>query len=201
MGGVLHQVTALGTLSTQDIDMTIAPGLRTAVLNDADVTIGGEALVNDTGDYAAAYAKELVVDGYTGVIPVGTLCSFATPGTPNVIKSGIYSIISTTETATNTTGITLNRPLDVAIVDNDEIHLGPPAQHNFAFHRNALALISRPLAPAPAGLALSSIANANGVGVRVTITYNGSTQGVLVTVDVLCGVKVLDTDLGAVMIG
>jgi hypothetical protein len=201
IGGVLHQVTALGTLTTQDIDVTIAPGLRSAVIDGADVTIGGECLVNDTGNYAAGYGKELVIDGYTGIIPAGTLCSFADPGTPNTIRTGIYSIISTTETAGDTTGITLNRPLEVIAENNDEIHLGPPAQHNFAFHRNALALISRPLAPAPAGLALSSIADANGVGVRVTITYNGNTQGVLVTVDVLCGVKVLDTDLGAVMIG
>ena len=64
-----------------------------------------------------------------------------------------------------------------------------------------MALVSRPLSAAPAGLALSSVASANGIGVRVTITYNGSQQGVLVTVDLLCGLEVLDTALGAVLIG
>jgi len=64
-----------------------------------------------------------------------------------------------------------------------------------------LALVSRPLAAAPRGLALSSVASMANVGMRVTITYNGEQQGVLVTVDLLCGIKVLDTDLGAVLIG
>jgi hypothetical protein len=201
VGGVLHHVTALGTLSTEDIDVTISPGLRTAVVDDAEVTIGGECLVNLTAGYAAGYAKEIVVDGITGIIPVGTLCTFATPGSPNVIKGEKYSVLSTTETGTDTTGITLNKPLDVALVNDDEIHLAPPAEHNFAFHRNALALVSRPLAPAPQGLAISAVASANGIGIRVTITYNGEKQGVLVTVDLLCGLEVLDTNLGALLIG
>lgn len=201
VGGVLHHVTALGTLSTQDIDVTIDPGLRVAVADDAVVTIGGECLVDFSAGYLAGYSKEIVVDTITGIIPVGTLVSFATPGSPNVVKGEKYSVIATSETGSNTTGITLNKPLDVALVNNDEIHLGPPAEHSFAFHRNAIALVSRPLAAAPAGLALSSVASANGVGVRVTITYNGSQQGVLVTVDLLCGIQVLDTALGAVLIG
>lgn len=200
-GDILHHVTALGTLVTEDIDVTISPALPYAIADDDPVTIGGECLVNLGAGYAAGYAKEIVVDGITGIIPVGTLATFATPGSPNVIKGEKYSVIETTETATNTTGITLNKPLDVALSDDDEIHLAPPADHNFAFHRNAIALVSRPLATAPAGLALSSVASANGVGVRVTITYDGEKQGVLVTVDVLCGIEVLDTALGAVLIG
>lgn len=201
VGGVLHHVTALGTLATEDIDVTIDPGLRVAVADDDSVTIGSPGLVNYGSGYTAGYAKAIVVDGITGVIPVGSVCSFATPGTPNVLKGEKYSVIETEETTGNTTSITLNKPLDVALSDDDVIDFGPPADHNFAFHRNALALVSRPLAPAPAGLALSSVANANGVGVRVTMTYNGSSQGVLVTVDVLCGIEVLDVNLGAVLIG
>jgi hypothetical protein len=200
-GGVLHQVTALGSLSTQDIDVTINPGLRVAVANNDVVTIGGEALVNLGAGYVAGYAKEIVINGITGAIPRGTLVTFATPGTPNVIKSGIYSVIGTTESGGNTIGITLNKPLVTALVDDDEIHLGPPAQHNFAFHRNALALVSRPLAAAPAGLALSSVRDLAGVGIRITITYDGIKQGVLVTADLLCGVKILNTNLGAVLVG
>jgi hypothetical protein len=201
VGGVLHRVTALGTLSTEDIDVTISPGLRVAVADDDPVTIGSPGLVNLAAGYSVGYAKEIVVDGITGAIPVGTLCSFATPGTPNVLKGEIYSVIATTESGSNTIGITLNKPLDVALADDDVIDFSPPAEHNFAFHRNALALVSRPLAPAPAGLALSSVASANGVGVRVTMTYNGSQQGVLVTVDVLCGIQILDLNLGALLIG
>jgi hypothetical protein len=201
VGGVVHQVTALGTLTTEDIDVTISPALRVAVADDDAVTIGDEGAVNLAAGYAANYSKEIVVDGITGAIPVGSLVTFATPGTPNVIKAGIYSVIETTESSGNTIGITLNKPLGVALVNDDEVHFGPPAQHNFAFHRNAIALVSRPLAPAPSRLALSSVASFGGVGIRVTMTYNGTTQGVLVTVDLLCGLKVLETALGAPMIG
>lgn len=202
IGGVLHQVTALGTLATQDIDVTINPGLRVAVANDADVTIGGEGVVNLVAGYAIGYNKEIVVDGITGRIPVGSMLTFATAGTPNVINTGgVYSVIAESATGGNTTGLTLNRSLDVAIANDNEIHFAPPAQHNFAFHRNAVALVSRPLAPAPAGLALSATANMGGVGMRVTMTYDGTQQGMLVTVDLLCGIQVLSTDLGALLIG
>jgi hypothetical protein len=199
--GILHEITALGTLSTQDIDVTFTPPLRSAVVDDAVVTIGDVGLVDFGAGYAAGYAKQIVVDGITGIVPVGALIKFATPGTPAVIKSGVYSVIATTETGADTTGITLNKPLAVALANNDEINFGVPANHNFAFHRNALALVSRPLAAAPRGLALSSVANLAGVGMRVTITYDGTQQGVLVTCDLLCGIKVLDLALGAVLIG
>lgn len=201
VGGVIHQITALGTLATEDQDLTINPPLRVAVAENDPVTSGDEGLVNFGAGYAAGYAKEIVVDGIVGAIPVGSMVSFATPGTPSVIKSGIYGVIATTESSGNTIGITLNRPLDVALVDDDEINFSPPANHNFAFHRNALTLVSRPLAAAPRGLALSSVQNMGGVGMRVTITYNGNSQHTLVTVDLLCGCQVLNTALGAVLVG
>lgn len=201
IGGVVHQVTALGTLTTQDIDMTISPGLRVAVVDGDTVTIGGQALINEGSDYAIGYAKEIVIDGITGTIPVGSLVTLATIGTPNVILAEQYAVIETTESGSDTIGITLNKPLETAVTDNDIVHLAPSAEHNFAFHKNALALVSRPLAAAPSNLALSSVASANGIGVRVTITYDGNKQGTLVTVDLLCGIKVLDVNLGAVMVG
>jgi hypothetical protein len=197
INGVIHQITVLGTLSTQDIDVTFTPPLRKAVVDDAVVTVGDVGLVDLSAGYLAGYSKAIVVDGITGRIPVGTMVSFATPGTPAVIKSGIYSVIEETATAGDTTGLTLNKPLETALTNNDEINFGPPANHNFAFHRNAIALVSRPLAAVPAPLAISATANLAGVGMRVTTTYSGTGQGLLVTCDLLCGIKVLDLALGA----
>ena len=37
--------------------------------------------------------------------------------------------------------------------------------------------------------------------VRVTITYDGTSQGHLVTLDILAGVQVLDGRLGSVVLG
>lgn len=200
-GGVLHRVTALGSLAVEDIDVTINPALRVAVADDDPVVIGDEGAVNEAAGYAAGYAKEITVDGIVGVIPDGTMVAFATDGTPNVILNGVYTVISTTG-ATNTTGITLNKPLVTALTDDDIVSFAPPANINPAFHRNSIALVSRPLAPAAAGTgALSAVRNMNGVGMRITITYDGIKQGHLVTADLLCGVKMLDSNLGALLIG
>ena len=49
--------------------------------------------------------------------------------------------------------------------------------------------------------ALAATVNFEGIGLRVCITYDGTRQGHLVTVDLLCGVKVLDKQYGAVMYG
>jgi len=201
VGGALHRVTALGTLATQDIDVTVSPGLRVAVADDDPVTIGDEGAVNLVAGYAAGTVGEIAIDAIVGSIPVGSLVSFSTPGTPNVAKSGVYSVVETTDSGGNTIGITLHKPLGVALADDDVVQFAPPAQLNPAFHRNAITMVSRPLAPAPAGLALSAVANFGGVGIRITMTYDGNKQGTLVTADLLCGIQTLDTNLGGLLIG
>lgn len=199
--GVVHIITATANLASEDVDVTIDPPLRAAVANDKTVVMGARGLCDEAADYAAGYAKELVIDGITGIIPVGTGVKLLTVGTPNVALADVYAVIETTEVAGDTVEIVLNKPLATIWTENDVVMFTPPARHNFAFHKNALALVSRPLAPAPAGLALSSVANFGGIGIRVTMTYDGVKQGTLVTVDLLCGIKVLDTALGAVLIG
>jgi len=72
----VQRITATANPSSQELDVTISPGLRHAVADSAVVTKYENALVNKSGGYAANYAKELTVDGYTGVIPVGTLVAF-----------------------------------------------------------------------------------------------------------------------------
>lgn len=186
---VPQQITAVsGTPTTQ---ITVTPGLRSAVVNEAVVTYYTPGLVNLLAGYDAAYSKALVVDGFTVAPKSGQLVSFAGT-TPR------YSALGTP----TTTSLTLNRTLDAAVANNAVIGLGPTGDYNFAFHRNCMTLVMRPLAkPADGTGALSYVANYNGMAIRVTITYDGNKQGHLVTVDVLCGVKTLDTDLGVVMLG
>lgn len=199
----IQRVVSEDNTATQDLDVTISPGLRHAVVDDAVVTKYENALINDSDDYAAGYAKEITIDGYTGVIEQGTLVAFSTDDTPHVpYTGGVYCVISTTETTGNTTGITLDRPLAEAIENNDFVDLGPSGEVNFAFQRNCLALVIRPLVTVPGGMgAMSAIASFNDVAVRVTASYEGRAQGILVTVDLLCGVATLDTNLAAIMLG
>ena len=64
-----------------------------------------------------------------------------------------------------------------------------------------MALVTRPLAAPAAGTgALSSVASYNGLSIRVVMTYDGVKQGHLVTVDMLCGIKILNTDLGIALL-
>ena len=100
--------------------------------------------------------------------------------------------------------ILLDRPLEEAngIANNDAINLLPSGSYNLGFHRNALTLVTRPLAlPMPGTGARAGVANFGGLSMRVTMTYDGNKQGTLVTLDTLLGVKVLDQKLGAILLG
>jgi hypothetical protein len=162
------------------------------------VDLAGHAGVTS---YPTGYAKRIKIDddSSTTAVPIqGQLVSFSSGAT---LRSGEYRIIRVILDGSDYY-VLLDRPLDAALSDNDIVNYGPNGDYNFAFHRNALSLVSRPLAQPRGGTgALSGVANFNDMSVRVTITYNGTSQGHLVTLDILAGVKVLDEDLGAVMLG
>lgn len=67
-----------------------------------------------------------------------------------------------------------------------------------AFHKNAFALVTRPLA-LPQGAAKSAIVNYDGFGLRVVYDYDMQKKTDTVSIDMLCGVKTLDSDLAAII--
>ena len=161
------------------------------------VDLAGHTSAGGPSAYAAKYSKRIKVDG-TGTPHVGQLVSFSTSASPAVFVAGEYSIVAIPASGY----IVLDRPLDLAIDNNYVVNYGPRGDFNFAFHRDALTLVTRPLAKPKAGTgALAGVANFNGLSMRVVITYQGVGQGHLVTMDLLAGVKVLDTDLGCVIVG
>lgn len=194
IGGFPYRVTAhTGTAPTTAI--TVSPALRTAVSNNDPVVCWNDVgAVNLVAGYAAGYAKEIVINGFaSGKGPkVGQLVTFTDE------TSAIYTVIQ----VTGVTDITLDRPLEAALTNGDVVFLGPAGDYNFAFSKNAVALITRPLAlPRPGTGAAAAVVNFNGLSVRVVMQYDSSLQGTRVTCDLLCGVKVLDEDLGAVLLG
>jgi P22 coat protein - gene protein 5 len=190
-GSPLRVVSTVGGATPTSI--SFSRGLKAPVKDNAAVTVYTPATVNNASGYAVGYDKEITIDNTTVAPRVGQCVTFGTGTT-----GPVYSIIDV-ETLV---GITLDRPLEAAISDNDQVNLGPAGSFNFAFHRNALALVNRPLAlPIPGTGARAGVANYNGLSIRVVMTYDGNAQGTLVTVDTLLGVKVLDTLLGAVMYG
>lgn len=186
-----YRITAKAETLGNTTSITLDAPLRNAVVDNAVVKIYNAAAVNNAAGYAVGYAKEIVYDGGNAPV-VGQAVSFGASAT-----SAVYSVLDVTATT-----ILLDRPLDAAIVDNDAINVGPSGNFNFAFHRNALALVVRPLAMPRAGTgALSQSVSANGLSVRSTITYDGNKQGHLVTLDLLFGIALLDLKLGAVLLG
>jgi hypothetical protein len=86
----------------------------------------------------------------------------------------------------------LNQPL---MVDADEPEIIViKAPHSVAFHRNAIALVSRNLA-LPMGAANAAYASAGGLGVRVVYDYDSATKTDKISFDVIYGIKELEPSL------
>ena len=189
-----QQITAHTETLGATTSITFTPGLLQPVANGAVVTVQDTGLVNLVGGYAAGWSKQIAYDTFTDAPEVGQFLSFGSD------PAGlIYTVI---QVDTVNSLILLDRPLVNAIADDAKINLGPAGQYNFAFHRNALTLVVRPLAMPRQGTgALSAVVNHNDLSMRATITYSGLQQGHLVTLDMLCGVAILDTNLGGVLLG
>ena len=69
---------------------------------------------------------------------------------------------------------------------------------SIAFHKNAMALVTRPLA-LPQGAAKAAIMNYDGFGLRVVYGYDMNTKKDTVSIDMICGVKLLDQNLISVV--
>ena len=150
--------------------------------------------INLGAGYAAGYDKEIVVDTFTVAPQVGQSVSF---GVASPSTTAVYTI----KDVTGLTGITLDRALEAAVVDDAKVNIGPPGGYSFAFHKNAIAFVNRPLNLPMRDLGVrAAVMNLNGIAIRVLMQYIASGQYTLVTFDLLCGVKELDTDLGAVLL-
>ena len=175
--------------------ITITPGLKRAVVDNAAVTVYTPGAIDNVAGYASGYGKTMTVDGFA-VAPLKGQGVSISPATP----TGLEAVYSAYGSPTTTT-LKLNRPLDVAAIDNQVAALTPAGNYSFGFHKNALALVTRPLAaPDPSTGARAFVASYGGISMRVVITYDGRKQGHLVTCDMLMGVKVLDERLGVPML-
>jgi hypothetical protein len=187
-----NQVVAHSETLGNTVGITLRYPLRAAVVNDAVITFYTPGAINFGAGYAAGYSKTLTIDGFTVAPKAGQIVSFGT-GTGQVL----YTVVSAT-----TTSLVLDRPLEAALLDDAVVNIGPAGQYNLAFHRNAMTLAIRPLDTPRSGTgAASASVNAGGLTMRVVITYDGRKQGHLVTLDFLAGIKVLDSNLGAVLLG
>lgn len=72
--------------------------------------------------------------------------------------------------------------------------------HSLAFHRNAFALVTRPLA-LPMGAAKAAIVSHDGLGIRVVYGYDQDTKKDTVSLDIIYGIKTLDASMAVKLVG
>lgn len=169
-----------------------SPGLRYPVANDAVITIYKTGAVNLVAGYAVGWADPIAVDGFTEMPKVGQFVTFHSSPT-----SPIYTIIDA-----DATTITLDRPLEVALANDQTVNPGPEGNYNLALVRDAIAFVVRPMAPPASQVAsyvmIDPVAQ---LAVRVTLSYDGQYQKDRVTFDFLYGLAILNNKLGAVLCG
>lgn len=206
-GDMVPQRITARTLNTagNTISITVAPGLNSAVVNDAVITVyqlcavnqsttvvdpDGNTIQSTTG-YAAGWEMPIELDACTNYPQVGQWVQFAAAG-------DLYVVVDN-PTATS---IQLDRPLVAAIADNAVTFVGPNGTFNFAFVEQAIALVTRPMALPRAGTgAVGATANYANMSVRVVWAYDYKKQGLAITVDLLCGVAILEALKGEVLLG
>ncbi len=149
---------------------------------------------------AAGYSEEISVKTHaSGKGPqVGQLLSFCDASTG--ANRHTYTVIEATE-GTTTSEVVLDRPLDTTITaDSTVVCPGPYGSINLGLHRNALALVTRPLAPVSGAGMMTAVAEAYGLGIRVSM-QDQINVGRVVAVDLLAGVAVLDSALCVPLLG
>lgn len=175
---------------------TVTP-MATGAINQSASVAAGDDYATQASGYPVGWAKEIIVDG-TGVPKVGQLVSFKNVS-GSVVHTAEYCIVQVKASGTQ---IVLDRPLEVAVLDNDIVCYGPDGDYNFGCQREAVALVNRPLALPISGTGvLADSAIFNNMSLRVTIAYDSQKQGTRVTVDGLFGVKTLEVLKGVVLLG
>lgn len=171
-----------------------------ATLADATATHYKSCQV--AADYGVGYTKAITLSAHTdGKGPqIGQLLAFGTGSDRRT-----YTIIQTEAVSGTSTKVWLDRPLEVAIDGDPTPALafpGPYGSLNWAFHREAIALVSRPLAmPNPQMGVMTQVGVHNDISMRVAMQYDINQGGTVVNLDLLCGVAVLDTRLCVPLLG
>jgi hypothetical protein len=200
--------TPVKVLSKAVNALTLNRPLKNAVADNAVITkltltnidqssaiaAGDDGVLGVANGYPAGWLKQINVNA-TAIPRVGQLVSF---GATSTVEYGIIDV------AVNGADyyITLDRPLEEAIAHNGVVCLGPAGDYNFAYQRNAVALVSRPLLVPRAETGVrAATAVAHNMALRVEISRNSLKQGHLVVVDGIFGVAKLDAALGGCLLG
>jgi hypothetical protein len=175
---------------------TLNEALKYATLDNAVATRYVKCVTASA--YAAGYSEGIALTVTENKAPqVGQLLAFgATPGARHT-----YTVIESEGSGTSCT-VYLDRPLVAAVGNGADAFPGPYGAMNLAFHKDALALVTRPLAlpNSQAGVMVGHAAY-NGITMRVLAQYDINAGGLIVNCDILAGVAVLNSGLLVPVLG
>ncbi len=157
----------------------------------------------------------------SAAITPGTATAYAVTGTKGATSVKLTDVVPTTATikagdcfildgyryyftadATASSGTITTVAIDCELMDTcdgAEAYVATDC-HSLAFHRNAIALVTRPLA-LPMGADKSAIMEANGIGVRVVFGYDQDSKTDTVSLDVIYGIQTLDESMAVKLVG
>lgn len=187
--GFMGKIMGMDTFMNQNVQTHVAGGYT--ALADVTITTGaaGATSIILTSTAGAAVTKLLkgdifTLDGVQYTVTADTAAAIA-----GVVTVGIYPALPVAFGAM--TAVT------VAFADvTSRAHVA-----NLAFHKNAFALVSRPLETPMDGSVSSYTTAVGGVAVRVTTSYNSSTKTNSISFDALFGVKTIQPELATRILG
>ena len=155
-----------GTLATSETDT---------------IDLSAEATAGDTSVALAPSGT----DTLTGTVVVG-----------DVLNIGDYKYVCTqlATAADDAVTVKISPAIVETVASGETITIEASSVGNLAFHRDAFALVNRPMA-LPMGGAEGYVANYEGLSVRATMGYTMGTKTNSISFDVLYGVKTLNPKL------
>lgn len=159
----------------------------------------------------AAYMDQNIVNSAPGTATAGSATgtlgastvslASVTPAAGTIKKGDVITIdgnqYACTEDATATTGAIATLKIYPALKtapSSTTVTFNAKTRHNLAFHRNAFALVSRPLEK-PMGAAFADTISFNGISCRIVAGYDMQAKKDTISIDFLCGVKTLTPEL------
>lgn len=175
----LGRLMGLDTFMSQNIFSHIKGTLATSGTDTIDLSAEATA-----GDQTIALAPS-GSDALTGTVVVG-----------DIINVGDHSYVCTELATAAANAVTVKiSPAIVETVDSGEsVTIQASSVGNLAFHRNAFALVNRPMA-LPMGGAQGYVANYEGLSIRATMGYTMSSKTNSISFDILYGTKTLESKL------
>lgn len=184
------------TAFTSTTALTLNEPLKFAVVEN-DVITHYQKGVNESVERLAGYQEDMLLTHTSGKnVQQGQLISFGTGGSRHT-----YTVIETVNSSATTTSVLLDRPLDATVASAADFFPGPGGSMNPVLHKDALALVTRPMKAKSGKGVQSAVVNFEGVGLRVQEADDLEAGGTRFVFDLLAGVSVLDVDLLVVMLG